>query len=140
MFTPKIKDWREMTDTDGSVIKRKDDSAPLAGSGAYRLGRDTTPLSQRLQLHIKPNGRGPTNTINRAEPAGFLVALQKGPTDIASDSASCLFQISKQILNPMRMRDHLHAELIQATSILLEHSPQPVNFYKVKSHSGIIGN
>eukprot|EP00983_Pelagomonas_calceolata_P056144 1144455-Pelagomonas_calceolata.AAC.3 len=40
----------------------------------------------------------------------------------------------------MRMRKHLHAELIQDISNLLEHSPHPVHFYKVKAHSGIIGN
>eukprot|EP00983_Pelagomonas_calceolata_P066446 1149050-Pelagomonas_calceolata.AAC.1 len=40
----------------------------------------------------------------------------------------------------MRMRSHLHAELIQAISSVLEHSPHPVHFYKVKAHSGIIGN
>eukprot|EP00983_Pelagomonas_calceolata_P010798 348997-Pelagomonas_calceolata.AAC.1 len=33
MFTPKIKDWKEITYTDGSVIKHKDDeSPPLSGS------------------------------------------------------------------------------------------------------------
>eukprot|EP00983_Pelagomonas_calceolata_P074994 1152804-Pelagomonas_calceolata.AAC.1 len=35
---PKIKDWREITYTDGSVIKHKDDSPPLAGSGVYKPG------------------------------------------------------------------------------------------------------
>eukprot|EP00983_Pelagomonas_calceolata_P016381 517465-Pelagomonas_calceolata.AAC.1 len=40
----------------------------------------------------------------------------------------------------MRMRTHLHAELIQAISGLLKHSPHPVHFYKVKAHSGIIDN
>eukprot|EP00983_Pelagomonas_calceolata_P059003 1145735-Pelagomonas_calceolata.AAC.3 len=40
----------------------------------------------------------------------------------------------------MRMRTHLHAELIQAISNVLEHSLHPVHLYKVKAHSGIIGN
>mmetsp|Transcript_1067 Transcript_1067/g.2390 ORF Transcript_1067/g.2390 Transcript_1067/m.2390 type:complete len:174 (-) Transcript_1067:76-597(-) len=141
MFTPKIKDWKETTYTDGSVIKRKgDDSPSLSGSGAYKPGRDTCPPSQHLQLQVKPNGRGPANTINRAELVGILVALQQGQTDIASDSASCLSLISKQTLNPMRMRYHLHAELIRAISTILEHSPHSIHFYKVKAHSGIIGN
>eukprot|EP00983_Pelagomonas_calceolata_P052524 1142873-Pelagomonas_calceolata.AAC.2 len=104
MFTPIIKDWREIIYTDGSVIKHEDnDSPPLFGSGVYKPGRDISPPSQHLQLHIKPNGPGTTNTINRAELAGILVALQQGQTDIASDSASWLSQISKQTLNPMRM-------------------------------------
>eukprot|EP00983_Pelagomonas_calceolata_P008892 288729-Pelagomonas_calceolata.AAC.1 len=68
MFTPKINDWRKITYTDVSVIKHKDnDSPPLSGSGVYKPGRDTSQPSQHLQLHIEPNGRGPTNTINRAE-------------------------------------------------------------------------
>eukprot|EP00983_Pelagomonas_calceolata_P112731 1159912-Pelagomonas_calceolata.AAC.7 len=40
----------------------------------------------------------------------------------------------------MRMRTYLHAELIQVISNVLEHSPHPIHFYKVKAHSGIIGN
>eukprot|EP00983_Pelagomonas_calceolata_P010475 339701-Pelagomonas_calceolata.AAC.1 len=32
-FTPKFKDWKQITYTDGSIIKRKDDaSPPLSGS------------------------------------------------------------------------------------------------------------
>eukprot|EP00983_Pelagomonas_calceolata_P073900 1152316-Pelagomonas_calceolata.AAC.16 len=72
---------------------------------------------------MKPNGHGPTNTNNRETPAGILVALQQGHADVASDSASCLSQISKQTLNPMRMRTHLHAELIKAISHVSEHKP-----------------
>eukprot|EP00983_Pelagomonas_calceolata_P053863 1143458-Pelagomonas_calceolata.AAC.3 len=125
-FTSKIKNWREISNfspvldgstyTDCSVIQHKDDSPPFVGSGAYKPNRDTTSLSQHLQLHISPNGHGPTHTINRAELAGFLVALQQGHTAIASDSASCLSQISKQTFDPMCMRTHLHAELIRAIS------------------------
>eukprot|EP00983_Pelagomonas_calceolata_P064822 1148302-Pelagomonas_calceolata.AAC.1 len=70
----------------------------------------------------------------------MLVALQQGHTDIASDSAPCLSQISKQTFNPMHMRIHHHAEFIQAISNVLEHSLHPIHFYKVKAHSGIIGN
>eukprot|EP00983_Pelagomonas_calceolata_P004984 163284-Pelagomonas_calceolata.AAC.1 len=37
IFTPQIKDWREVTYTDGSVIKHNDDdSPPLLGSGVYK--------------------------------------------------------------------------------------------------------
>ena len=118
VFTPKIKDWREMTYTDGSVIKHKDDdSPPLSGSGVYKPGIDTTQPPQHLQLHIKPNGHGPTNTITRAELVGILVALQHEQTKIATDSASCIFQISNQTLHPMRMRYHLHAELVDTCNI-----------------------
>ena len=36
---------------------------------------------------INPEGSGPTLTINRAELAAVLVAVQKGYTDIATDSS-----------------------------------------------------
>eukprot|EP00983_Pelagomonas_calceolata_P089131 1157280-Pelagomonas_calceolata.AAC.12 len=151
-FASKTKNWREITYTGGSVIQHKHDSPPLVGSGVNKPSRDTT---QQLQLYINPNGNGPTNTINRAELVGILVALQEGHIDIA-DSAPCLSQIPKQTLNPMRMRTHLHSELIQdisnipgirvlnilyyLTCLPTHDSPHPVHFYKVKAHSGIIGN
>eukprot|EP00983_Pelagomonas_calceolata_P084990 1156469-Pelagomonas_calceolata.AAC.4 len=137
-FTSEFKNWREITCTDGIVIQQKDNSSPLVGSAFYKPSRDTTQSSQQQQVYINPNGHGPTNTINRAEPVGILVALQQGHTAIASDSTSCLSQISKQTFNPMRMRTHFHwhAELIQASSNALEHSPHPVHSYKVKTHSG----
>eukprot|EP00983_Pelagomonas_calceolata_P072702 1151830-Pelagomonas_calceolata.AAC.1 len=78
-FTPKINNWRETTYTDGSVIKHKaDNSPPLSGSGVYKPGRDTSPPSQHLQLHVKYNGLGHTNTITRAELVGILVHSNKG--------------------------------------------------------------
>ncbi|KAF5837018.1 hypothetical protein DUNSADRAFT_4943 [Dunaliella salina] len=40
----------------------------------------------------------------------------------------------------MRMRYHLHTELIHAISTMLGHSSHPIHFYKVKAHSGIVGN
>jgi hypothetical protein len=35
---------------------------------------------------------------------------------------------------------HLHRELLKDIVILIQSSPSPVTFYKVKSHSGIVGN
>eukprot|EP00983_Pelagomonas_calceolata_P035635 1115357-Pelagomonas_calceolata.AAC.1 len=67
-FTRRIKDSREITYTDGGVIKHEDDnSPPLSGLSVNKPGRDISPPSQHLQLHVKPNGHGPTNTITRAE-------------------------------------------------------------------------
>eukprot|EP00983_Pelagomonas_calceolata_P058045 1145339-Pelagomonas_calceolata.AAC.5 len=110
--------FKGSVDGDGSVIKHKDDSPPLAGSGVKRPSGDTTQPSQQ-HLYIKSNGNGPTNTINKAELAGILVAPQQGHTDRASDGASCLSQISQQTFNPMCMRTYLHAKLIQAISNVL---------------------
>jgi hypothetical protein len=63
---------------------------------------------------------------------------QAGHTKIATDSASSLFQIRKQLLNPMAVLHHLHRELLKDIVFLIQSSPSPVTFYK--SHSGIIGN
>jgi len=56
-----------------------------------------SPPSQALitvnAITIDPGGNNPTLTINRAELAALLVAVQKGVTKIATDSASSLFQI-----------------------------------------------
>eukprot|EP00983_Pelagomonas_calceolata_P085004 1156471-Pelagomonas_calceolata.AAC.2 len=139
-LTSKIKSWRKIAYTDGSVIQQEDGSPPLVGSGVCKPSRDANQSSQQLQVHMKPRGHGLTNIINRAELTGILVALQQGHTGIASDSASCLSQISKQTFNPMCMKTHFHGELIRAISNVLEHSLHPVHFYKIQAHSGIMDN
>ena len=68
------------------------------------------------------------------------VAAQKDNTEIATDSASSLFQTWKQLLNPMAVLHHLHRELLKGIVYLIQSSPSPVTFFKVKSHSGFIGN
>jgi len=45
--------------------------------------------------------------------AAVLVPVQKGHTKIATDSASSLFQIRKQLLNPVAVLHHLHRELLK---------------------------
>ena len=70
----------------------------------------------------------------------MLVAVQKGNYEFATDSASSLFQMRKQLLNPMAVLHHLHRELLKDNVKLIQSSPSTITFYKVKSHSGIIGN
>ena len=89
---------------------------------------------------IDPGGKGPTLTIYRAKFAAVLVAVQKGNTEIATDRASSPFQVRKQLLNPMAVLHHLHRELLKDIVDLIQSSPSTITFYKVKSHSGIIGN
>ena len=93
-------------------------------------------------ITINPGGNGPTLTINRAKlAAAVLVAVQKGHAEIATDSASSLFQIRKQLSNPMAVLHHLlHRELLKDIVNLIQSSPSTITFYKVKSHYGIIGN
>jgi len=40
----------------------------------------------------------------------------------------------------MAVLHHLHRELLKDIVILIQSSPSTVTFYKVNSHSGIIGN
>ena len=101
----------------------------------------TTGTGYSITITINPGGSGPTLTINRAELAAVLVAVQKGHTEIATDSASFFFQIRKELLNPMAvLHQHLHRELLKDIVILIQSLPSTITFYKVKSHSGINGN
>ena len=108
----------------------------ILGGGIFT---PTTDTGYSDTITINPGGSGPTLTINRAELAAVLVAVaQKGHTEIATDSASSLFQNRKQLLNPMAVLHHLHRELLKDIVNLI-HSPSTVTFYKLISHSGIIG-
>jgi hypothetical protein len=63
---------------------------------------------------INPGGNGPTLTMKRAKLAALLESVQKGNTEIATDSASSLFQIKKQLLNPvLAVLHHLHRKLLK---------------------------
>ena len=99
----------------------------------------TTETGYSGTITINPGGSGPTLTSNRAELAAVLVVVQEGHTEIATDSASSLFQIRKQLLNPMAVLHHLHRKLLKDIVIQIQ-SSSPVTLYKVKSHSGINGN
>eukprot|EP00983_Pelagomonas_calceolata_P129037 1161572-Pelagomonas_calceolata.AAC.2 len=90
---------------------------------------------------INPKDHGPTYTINRTEIAAVLVALQQGRTSTATDSSSAINQIRNQLLKPMSMSTHLHAQILIDIITHINLSEAPVHFYKVfKSHSGIFGN
>ena len=77
----------------------------ILGGGIFTPTTDTVYSDT---ITINPGGSGPTLTINRAELAAVLVAVQKGHTaEIATDS---VFQIRKQLLNPMAVLHHLHTD------------------------------
>ena len=98
----------------------------IIGAGIFT---PTTYAGYNDTVTINPGGSGPTLTINRAELAAVLVAVQKVHTEIATDNASSLFQIRKQLLNPMAVLHHLHRELLNDILILIQFSPSPVTFY-----------
>ena len=77
----------------------------------------TTDTGYSDTITINPGGNGPTLTIDRPKLAAVLVAVQKSHTEIATDSASSLFQNRKQLLNPMAVLHHLHRELLKDMKI-----------------------
>ena len=108
---------------------------PLAG--LYAPAASSREEQERL---ISAGGDGITNTINNAELAGIKVAIAMGWKDIATDSASSLYQIRRAVLDPMSLRTHLHRELLESIVSLINASSVPIRLYKVKAHSGVIGN
>ena len=105
---PKVQNWKSITYTDGSAMHDAISKQQIIGAGIFI---PTTDTGYSDTITINPGGSGPTLTINRAELAAVLVAVQKGHTaEIATDS---VFQIRKQLLNPMAVRHHLHRELLK---------------------------
>jgi len=70
-----LLDWRDIIYTDGSVMNKILTPPPLLAQ-AFKPSKEDLPSEQHTS-YIKPNGCGPTNTIDRAELAGILVALMK---------------------------------------------------------------
>jgi len=125
--------------TDGSCIKTAEGNQ--CSAGVY------VP-SEKTAIKIDPAGIGITNTINRAELAGILVALLEGLTNhkhifILTDSMCSLLQINKFLLYPQAYLLHIHHKLLAAISNALEHRCQTggsITLLKVKAHIGIQGN
>ena len=80
-----------------------------------------------------------TNTITRAESAAILAALQCG-TYIATDSAASMYQLKNMMMTPMRMRHHKSRYMLQAILEKIKDNGHIVKIYKVKAHTGIVGN
>ena len=93
-------------------------------------------------------GTGPpaaTNTITRAELVALLQFLDDTVDStrwnkVATDSLAGMYLIQKAIMHPHSLTDHPHQELLSAIRARLRARYHPVHIYKVKSHSGIIGN
>ena len=95
--------------TDGSVI-RDQDLGQLAGAAVFDEDTD-------LQYTINPNGKGPTNTINRAELAAIHCTLcvlcpQDQDALIFTDSKIGIQLIQKMIRRPQYCAGHIHHALL----------------------------
>jgi hypothetical protein len=82
---PKVQNWKLITYTDGSAMQDAVSKQQIIGAGIFTPTATDTNYSDTIT--INPGGSGPTLTINRAELAAVLVAVQKGYTDIATDSS-----------------------------------------------------
>jgi ribonuclease HI len=141
--TPLLHDWRAIAYTDGSrteVTTADGGTIVRCGAGLWVPNPKPGRASGEQQFTIDPAGKGATNTINRAELAGIWGALQKGQHTIATDSASSICQIRKALLQPMALKHHKHADLLEDIIRMVRASPHHIRLLKVKGHNGIIGN
>ena len=107
---PKIPDWRHLAHADGSFIISANRTTRQASASFFVP--ESIHNSNTITCTINPRGQGPTYSINRAELAAILVALQQGHTSIATDSSSAINQIRNQLLKPTSMSTHLHAQIL----------------------------
>ena len=130
--------------TDGSCIRTVKGPAIGAAVCFRRSGEDQAFLT----LSINPGGRGPTNTINRAELCAILRALVEWSNNpetlyIYTDS-KCGIDLIRRIINaPWSVSECKHLPLLQAIADAIEaraSSGFHTYIYKVISHSGIHGN
>ncbi|KAJ9528280.1 hypothetical protein QJQ45_014257 [Haematococcus lacustris] len=127
-----ITEWTTVAYTDGSCIKTSEPDPARVGAGVY------IPESNAL-LTIAMNDLE-NNTINKAELTVIHAALKAGARRIATDSLCSLYQIRRALANPMSLIKHRHNDILTDIATLIIDSPDTIQFYKVRAHSGIIGN
>jgi len=86
---PKVHNWKSITYTDGSAMQDAISKQQIIDAGIFT---PTTDAGYSDTVTIKPGGSGPTLTINRAELAAVLVAVQKGYTELCY--RQCLIPLS----------------------------------------------
>jgi ribonuclease HI len=148
---PLAMDWTTLAYTDGSYIGRNEDGRQrLAGAGVYIPKQDGPyqpegMMGQGKRMVLKPGPDGYTNTITRAE----LVAIYKflvwarGTHEhlgVATDSAAAIHLISKVVREPHHFYMHKHRGILWRIMSEIKDRTVPLHIYKVKSHSGIVGN
>lgn len=152
--------------TDGSVVRvdphkrTRDDRAAgtpeapgasertVAGAGVYKPAPMQSPhgpspgRSTGTSYAIDPVAEGDAAaSVNRAEAAAVWYALSHrlGP-NIATDSATVLYQIRNALLRPGKLAHNSNRLVIQAIVDAIDSSNEHVHLYKVKAHTGIPGN
>ncbi|KAJ9521460.1 hypothetical protein QJQ45_008872 [Haematococcus lacustris] len=127
-----ITEWATIAYTDGSCIKTSGAAPESVGAGVY--------IPETNVLVTVAMDDPESNTINRAELTAIHAALKAGAKRIATDSLCSLYQIRRALANPMSLITHRHNDILTDIATLIIDSPATIHFYKVRAHSGIIGN
>lgn len=145
--------WQDFAYTDGSDLRTnyKQDGNDVVrinriGAAVYippqmrQKLRGTDGQLPKEHIHAVDNGPPTTQTINRAELAAIYLAIKAGCTSILTDSSCCIWQIHSMSLAPQAFLEHRHQDLVTAIIELIDKADTPVTIYKVKSHTGVVGN
>ncbi|KAJ9533148.1 hypothetical protein QJQ45_018245 [Haematococcus lacustris] len=127
-----ITEWATIAYSDGSCIKTSGAAPASVGAGVY--------IPENNILITVALDDPESNTINKAELTAIHAALKAGAKRIATDSLCSLYQIRRALANPMSLITHRHNDILTAIATLIIDSPVTIQFYKVRAHSGIIGN
>ena len=115
------------------AVTKKHKEGQDTGSGVYHP-------CLNVSYHVNLRGVGITSTISRAELTALAAAINHGYSHIATDSLIPMHQIKKQLSHPNLHRHHIQGDTLQSIAKALHQSPSPINFHKVKSHIGFLGN
>ncbi|KAJ9526344.1 hypothetical protein QJQ45_009821 [Haematococcus lacustris] len=127
-----ITEWTTVAYTDGSCIKTSEPAPARVGAGVY-IPENNALIT--IALNDPEN-----NTINKAELTAIHAALKAGARRIATDSLCSLYQIRRALAKPMSLINHRHNDILTDIATLIVDSPDTIQFFKVKAHSGVIGN
>eukprot|EP00877_Chromochloris_zofingiensis_P007662 jgi/Chrzof1/3149/Cz12g13190.t1 len=123
--------------TDGSVHKHP----------YHRVGAGVYDARDRTTYKINPCGRGPTNTINRAELTAIHYTIEHlgrhENITVATDSLCSLQMIHKILHRPRLLLHAKHGQLLRSIATMITDRAVlgiHTNLIKVKAHTGIVGN
>ncbi|KAJ9533821.1 hypothetical protein QJQ45_026898 [Haematococcus lacustris] len=127
-----INEWATIAYSDGSCIKPSGAYPARVGAGVY--------IPENNVLVTVAMDDPESNTINKAELTAIHAALTAGVKRIATDSLCSIYQIRRALANPMSLITHRHSDILTVIATLIIDSPDTIHFYKVRAHSGVLGN
>jgi len=126
--------------TDGSCIKVKNEE--------QRIGAAVYIQKNGVTIRVNPDGKGPTNTITRAELSAIHIALTQVSDNsedihLYTDSACSIHMIRRILDSPWTLRESKHLQLLNSILDALRARAEAggkTYIYKVRSHTGVAGN